>query len=119
MAAAPRNALLTFMSADRKRTYTYNVYLSDVAAAFARFNTVQAAGASDETFITAPEDMFLADASVPTGLTDTTSGTLWINDGPVANSIMAWSTITSTLSSRSFPVWKIRGGRKVQIKQNA
>jgi len=118
MAAAPRIALLTFMGQSGK-TYTYSVYLSDVSAAMARWNTVGTAGTGDETFITAPENMTLVDASVPTGLTDTTSGTFWLNDAPLANSITSWANIVNTLPQRSFPRVGIAGGRKVQIKQNA
>lgn len=118
MAAAPRNAVLTFRGDQTGRIYTYSVYLSDVNAAFGTFNTVQAAGTGDTNFVTAPENITLIDASVPTGLTDTTTGTLWINDGPVPNSLMAWAPIVNTLPARSFPIWKIGGGRKVQIKQN-
>lgn len=118
MAAAPKNAILTFRGDQTGKVYTYNVYLSDVNAAFGTWNLVKAAGTGDTNFITAPENMTLIDASVPTGLTDTTTGTLYINDGPVPNSLIAWAPIVNTLASRSFPVWKILGGRKVQILQN-
>lgn len=117
MAAAPKNAILKFQGQSGAQ-YVYNVYLSDVNASFATWNTVQAAGTSDTNFITAPENMVLVDAAVPTGLTDTTSGTFWLNDGPVPNTIMAWAPIVNTLATRSFPNIKISAGRKVQIKQN-
>lgn len=118
MAAAPRAALATFKGRSGQ-TYTYSVYLSDVAAAFGKWNTVQTAVTGDTDFITAPEDMQLIDLTVATGLTDTTNGTFWLNDAPVGNTITSWAAIVNTLPMRSFPPIKIAGGRKVQIKQNA
>jgi len=117
MAAAPKNGILTFRGASGK-TYTYNVYISDVNGAFLKWSTVKSAASTDTDFITAPENMQLIDASVPTGLTDTTSATLWLADGPVPNALVAWAPIVNTLPSRSFPPVKIAGGRKVQFLQN-
>lgn len=117
MAAAPKNAVLTFKG-DSGRIYTYNVYFSDVNAAYATWNLIKAAGTGDTNFVIAPENVTLIDAAVPTGLTDTTTGTLVINDAPIPNSLIAWALIVNTLPTRTFPVWKISGGRKVQIVQN-
>lgn len=118
MAAAPRNLVLTFQGQSGK-IYTYSAYASDVANAFTTWNLVGTAGANDTTFIQAPENIVLVDASVATGLTDTTSGTFFLDDAPLANSIMPWAPIVNTLPTRSFPRVGIKAGRKVQIKQNA
>lgn len=118
MAAAPRNLTLTFIGQSGK-TYTYSAYASDVVGAFLTWNLVGTAIAGNTNFINAPENMTLADASVATGLTDSTSGTFFLNDAPLANSIMPWAPIVNTLPSRSFPRVGIAAGRKVQIAQNA
>lgn len=117
MAAAPRVATLQFRGQSGK-DYQYSVYLSDVNAAFATWNLVGTAGTGNTNYITAPENMTLVDAAVPTGLTDTTSGTFFLDDAPLANSIMSWALIVNTLPTRSFPKVGIRAGRKVQIQQN-
>lgn len=117
MAAAPKNATLTFRGASGK-PYVYNVYASDVNGQFLKWSTVKSAASTDTDFISAPENMQLYDASIPTGMTDTTSATLWIADGPVPNALITWASIVNTLQSRVVPPVKISAGRKVQFLQN-
>lgn len=119
MAAAPKNALLTFRGDQTGRQYAYSVYFSDVAAAFTTWSLSGAAGTSSTNFISAPENMTLIDASVPTGLTDTTTCLLWINDAPAPGNLIQYANIVNTLASRSFPVFRISQGRKVQLQQLA
>jgi len=117
MAAAPKNAIFNFRGQSGK-VYTYNVYCSDVNAQFLKWSTVKSAASTDTDFITAPENIQLVDASIPTGMTDTTSATLWLNDGPVPNALIAWAPIVNTLPNRAVPPVMIAKGRKVQFLQN-
>lgn len=116
MVAAPKNATALFKGKSG-RIYSYNIYFSDVANAFSTWATTGAAGTGSTNFIIAPEDMQLVDISVPTGLTDTSNGVLWLNDAPVPNAVIAWANIVNTLNARSFPPLGISAGRKVQIAQ--
>lgn len=116
MAAAPKNGLLTFKGQSGK-FYSYNFYASDVANAFIRWSTVGAAGTGSTDFIICPENMTLVDASVLTGLTDTTNLVMWLNDAPVPNTVIADANIINTINSRAFPPVGIAAGRKVQFAQ--
>jgi len=116
MAAAPKNGVMTFKGRSGK-FYSYNFYNSDVANAFVTFSTVGAATSSSTNFIIAPEDMMLVDASVVTGLTDTTNILLWLNDAPVPNTVIANANIVNTIQARAFPPVAISAGRKVQFAE--
>src|SRR3990167_13997 len=102
MAAAPQRGLVKFTGRSG-RTYSYAVYISDVAAAFVTWATTGTAGTGSTNFIIAPEDVVLSDYSLVTGLTDTTIQVLWLNDSPVPNSVLFDANLVNTLQSRSFP----------------
>lgn len=116
MAATPKTGNLTFTGKSGKQ-YSYNIYNSDVSAAFITWATTTAAGSSSVTFITAPEDMVLTDVSVVTGIVDTTSLCLWLDDGPVPNGIILWANCVNSNPFRAFPRVGIRQGRKVQFAE--
>jgi len=116
MAATPKTGMLLLRGRSGK-TYAYNIYNSDVANAFVTFATTGAAGTGSVTFITAPEDCVVADLSVVTGIVDTTSLVLWLDDGPVAGSVVLWANCVNTLPFRSIPQIGIKKGRKVQLAE--
>jgi len=118
MAAAPQKGLLTFQGRSGAK-YSYSIYASDVANAFVTFATTGVAGTGSTNFVIAPEDIQLIDASIVTGLTDTTALVLWLNDAPVPNSVIQDANIVNTIQNRSFPTLAIRSGRKVQFAQVA
>lgn len=116
MAATPKNATVLFRGASG-RMYSYSLYNSDVANAFAGWATTGAAGSGSVTFITAPENMTLVDISAVTGIADTTSLVLWLDDAPVRNTFISWANVLNSLQSRSFPPIGISQGRKVQFAE--
>ena len=118
MAAVPKNGAAIFRGKSGQ-TYSYSLYWSDVANAFLTFATTASAGSGSVNFITAPEDMVLEDISVASGLTDTTSIVLWLDDAPVRNTILVDANIVNTVTTRNFPKLRISGGRKVQFAQLA
>lgn len=118
MAAAPQKGTLLFKGASG-RLYSYSIYASDVANAFVTWATTGVAASGSTNFIIAPENMQLVDASIVTGLTDTTAMVLWLNDAPVPNSVIQDTNIVNTLQTRAFPPVRIAQGRKVQLAQVA
>lgn len=116
MAATPKTGNVTLLGRSGK-TYTYNIYNSDVSNAFVTWATAGAAGTGSVTFITAPEDCVIADMSVVTGIADTTSLVLWLDDGPVPGSVVLWANVVNTLASRFIPRIGIKKGRKVQFAE--
>lgn len=116
MAATPKTGQISF-TGKSGRQYNYNIYDSDVANAFITFATAGAAGTGSVTFITAPEDMVLTDVSVVTGIIDTTSLVLWLDDSPVGTALLLWANCVNTAPFRAFPRVGISKGRKVQFAE--
>jgi hypothetical protein len=116
MVATPKTGTLIFRGRSGK-AYSYSIYNSDVAAAFVTFATTGAAGTGSVNFITAPEDMVLEDISVVTGIVDTTSLVLWLDDGPVPGTVIQWANVVNTQPFRNFPKFGIKQGRKVQLAE--
>jgi len=81
MVAAPQYAAMKFVGASR-RTYSKDVYFSDVAAGQIRFDAGAGAGAATPEEWQAPEPVSLVDFSVVTGLTDTTKAQITRNSVP-------------------------------------
>ena len=70
MTAAPQTGTLTFKGVSGAN-YAIDMYISDVVGALTNWDSGAGANASSETFWTAPENVFLVDFSIVTGLTDT------------------------------------------------
>lgn len=118
MVATPKTGTLQFRGKSGKQ-YAYSLYNSDVDEAFCTLATTGVAAAGSTDFITAPEDMMLEDISVVTGIADTTALVLWLDDGPVPNSIIQWANVVNTLPFRNFPRLGVKQGRKVQLQSAA
>lgn len=73
MAATPRYGTLTFKGNQTGRNYSIDFYCSDVANAAVNFDSGLGATSTSLTFVKLPEDMTLVDASVASGIADTTS----------------------------------------------
>jgi len=73
MAAAARYGTLTFKGNQTGRNYMVDFYCSDVVGAQVTFDSGLGASSTSLTFVKLPEDMTLVDASVASGLTDTTT----------------------------------------------
>lgn len=98
MAAAPRYGTLVFQGVSGQN-YFVDCYISDVVGASGTFDSGAGAGASSETFWTAPENCTLIDFSVATGLTDTTAGRLTANGRPL-QSVVRWANHLNSLATR-------------------
>jgi len=118
MAATPKTGILEFTGQSGAK-YIYSVYNTDVANAFVTWNRMGSAVAGSVNFITAPEHMQLTDCSVVTGIADTTTLLLFLDDGAIAGKLISWANCLNTLTTRSFPQIKISQGRKVQFQELA
>jgi hypothetical protein len=69
--AAPQHAQFNFVGLQTKKTYAVDAYLSDVANAYATWDSGSGASATSDNFWIPPEPVVLTDVSFTTGLTDT------------------------------------------------
>lgn len=119
MAATPQRGQVRFRGVQSGQPYTYNIYNSDVAAAFVTWNLNGQAGTTNDTYIIAPEDLVLEEMSLVTGIVDTT-GLLWYANGAAkAGYIVQWALAISTLQSRSFPKFMVSKGTRLQLQEIA
>lgn len=98
MAATPRYATFTLIGQSRK-TYSLDVYFSDVAAALANFDQGSGASATSPTSWRAPEPCAIVDLSVVTGMADTTKIQVTRNQKPTGD-ILRLSIHETTLAYR-------------------
>jgi len=111
----PTNGVLTFRGVSGK-DYSYNIYISDVAAAAVTFSTIGQAVAGSQNFIITPENGVIKDISVTTGPTVIFNLVPYVNDVS-SGQIISLANVINTIQSRSFPMIKIAGGRKLTILQ--
>lgn len=98
MAAAPQTGTATFVGSSGT-SYSKDIYISDVAAAPATYDSGAGASAGSLQFWKAPENVTLVDFSIVTGLTDTTFGRLTANGSPL-QSVIRWANHLNTLATR-------------------
>jgi len=106
MAATPKNGTMVFRGRSGK-TYNWNVYVSDVAAAYVTMSKTGAAVAGSQNFFIAPEDIKLVDFSIVTGTQDTTTLSCQRNDVGTGD-ILPYATNLTTIATRPSPgvVWQ-------------
>lgn len=85
MVAAPQTGEFVFMGLKTKRKRIIHAYFSDVANAQVNLNSGAGASATSDTRITAPEDLYLVDMLIHTGMTDTTNVVPTINQTMIKN----------------------------------
>lgn len=118
MTAAPKSGTMSFAGVRTRRTYTIDVYLSDVAAGNMNFDSGAGASATSDTFWIAPEDCILRDFSIPTGLTDTTKLAVVAN-GVATGNRLRYANFLNTLAFRPALLIPFRQGSKVGAVQEA
>lgn len=118
MVAAPQSGTFTLIGLRSRRTYTVDVYLSDVANALARFDSGLGAGSASDTFWMTPEPMYLVDFTINTGMTDTTKVSLIVNSAPTGV-IFRFAERLNTLATRAPVSIPIPGGVKLGLIQLA
>jgi hypothetical protein len=72
MVAAPQYGTLIFRGLNTGKTYSIDLYASDVANALINLDGGAGASSSSNTFWICPEDVQLTDFLIHTGMTDTT-----------------------------------------------
>ena len=98
------------------KEYSYSIYVSDVAAAFATFSTAGPAGTGSSNFIAMPEDVIMTDISTLLSPTVAVTLVVYVNNRPTGDVIQDANTL-STLNTRSFPRLKLRQGALLQFIQ--
>lgn len=106
MAATPQYGSMTFVGLRSGRTYTKDVYLSDVANALVRWDAGQGAGAATPTEWICPEPVALVDYAQVTGTQDTTKLQLTVNGIPTGD-ILRYVPHLTTNSKRPSLLLKI------------
>ncbi len=99
MAAAPQYATLTFIGLRTQKTYSKDVYLSDVVAGQVNIDAGAGAGTTSPEEWTAPEALALTDFAIVTGMTDTKAIQLTRNGVPTGD-ILRYANYLNTLNSR-------------------
>jgi hypothetical protein len=100
MAAAPKYGTLMFKGVSSGRTYSMDVYISDVLAAQVNFDNGSGATSSSLVYWKAPENVILYDFSVATGLTDTTNIFFTSDGAQVPQSRLRYANFINTLATR-------------------
>ena len=100
------------------RTYTKDLYHSDVANALVRFDSGSGASSTSETFWTCPEDLLLVDYYIVTGMTDTTKMQL-TKDGVQTGDILRFVPHLTTNALRPQLTIPFRRGQKIGALQLA
>jgi hypothetical protein len=99
MAATPQYGSMTFIGLRTKRTYTKDIYLSDVAGALINFDGGSGAGASSPDSWTPREPVVLLDYAQVTGTADTTKIQI-TRDGVPTGDILRYVPHLTTLNNR-------------------
>lgn len=118
MAAAPKSGTMSFVGIQTKRTYTIDVYVSDVVAGLVNFDSGAGASATSDTFWIAPENVILKDFSIVTGLTDTKKISIIANSVPTGNRLR-YANFLNTLAFRPVLQIPFRAGSKVGAAEEA
>lgn len=118
MVAAAQSASITFIGLTTGKTYTKDVYMSDVVNALSNWDSGIGASAGSETFWTPPEPVALVDYAQVTGMTDTTKCRLIVNSIP-SGDIFNYVIHVSTIANRPKLNVGIAAGAKIALIQLA
>lgn len=118
MAAAARSGTMSFAGVQTGRTYTIDIYISDVVAALMNFDSGSGAGATSDQFWIAPENLVLKDFSIAAGITDTTKINIVANNVGTGNRLR-YANFLNTLAFRPVLNIPFRAGTKISASQEA
>lgn len=99
MAATPQYGTMCFVGIRTGKTYSKDIYLSDVAEAMVRWDGGAGASSSSPDSWRPPEPVILVDYSQVTGTADTTKIIL-IRDGQPTGDILRYTIHLTSLSNR-------------------
>ena len=117
MVAAPQNAVGVFKGTSGK-TYSIDMYLSDVANATVNFDGGGGSAAGSPAFWIPPERVILVDFAIHAGMTDTTKARVTVNGRPTA-SILRYAIHLDTLATRPALFQGFEKGAQVGLIQLA
>lgn len=112
MAATPKYGTFNFRGMQTGKSYSLDIYLSDVANALINVDAGAGAGASSPTYFIAPENLELIDYAQVTGTADTTKLRLTV-DGKPTSQLLRYAIHLTTLNNR--PKLSIRFAKGSQI----
>ena len=112
MAATPKYGTMLFRGRSTGQLYSIDVYISDVANAFIRFDGGAGAGATSETFISFDEPVLLVDYSQVTGTADTEKVRVTANGKPTPH-ILRYGIHLTTLNNRPVLNIPFRAGTRI------
>jgi hypothetical protein len=112
--AAPQYGCVVFVGKSG-RTYAKDVYFSDAAAALVNWDSGAGAGATSETFWTAPEYLVMRDFSIHTGMTQT-SARISRNGVPTGDTLR-YAIHLDTLNNRPMLNIPFAPGDRISITQ--
>jgi len=113
MAAAPRYGTATFRESSSGRTYSVDIYISDVANALINWDSGNGAGTGSLTYYKMPVDAVLVDVSLASGLTDTTNMAITKDGGQIAGGRLRYANFLNTLAFR--PALQLRFPQGAQV----
>jgi hypothetical protein len=118
MAATPKGGVLLFRGLSSGTTYSKAIYNQDVNGALARFDNgagTPAAASDGSDFITFDEPTVLYDASVVTGIADTTQLRVMANYNPTAFNIN-WAAHVNSLAYRPNLNIGFKAGTRISVQ---
>lgn len=118
MAATPRYGTMIFYGIMSRKSYSKDLYISDVANAPVRFDGGQGSSTTSPTELVFPEAVILADFSVVTGTADTTKLQLTRNGIPYGD-MLRYSIHETTLANRPRLTIGIGAGQRFAANQIA
>lgn len=118
MAAAPQLATINFVGLQTNRTYSIDVYFSDIVGGLANFDSGGGASAASDTFYIAPENIRMTDFSIKTGMTDTTKIAI-VSNGVQTGNRLRYANFVNTLANRIDVNIPFRAGSKIGFIQEA
>lgn len=99
MAATPQSGTMMFVGLRTAKTYSKDVYLSDVMGALINFDAGNGAGSTSPTSWTPPEPVALVDYAQVTGTADTTK-LQPISGGRPTEDMLRYTIHLTTLNNR-------------------
>lgn len=118
MVAAPQYGIMTFLGLATNRTYSRDIYLSDVANALVRWDAGAGASPTSPEDWIPPENVRLVDFAIVTGMTDTTKIQL-VRGANVTGDHLRFAMHLTTLSKRGVINLDFPAGVKIQLIQKA
>lgn len=116
MAATPQYGSMIFKGLTTQKTYSVDVYVSDVNGASINFDAGGGAGATSETFITFSEPVSLVDYAQVTGTADTEKIRLTAGGKPTAH-VLRYVIHVSTIATRPALNIRFQAGSRISALQ--